>query len=103
MRYQAAVLAPVPRARHARRHSQRQRIAVRATGIRGFNGLIAPLEYPGHVEVRRVSNRGTLCLHSGQHLPSQALNGKHVAFEEVQDGLWNIVCYTTLLGRFDEH
>ncbi len=69
---------------------------------RPFPERIAPPEYPGHVEVRRVSNCGTFRLHSGQYFLSQALNGEHVAFEEVQDGIWNIVYYTKLLGRFDE-
>lgn len=53
--------------------------------------------------MRRVSNCGTFRLHSGQYFLSQALNGEYVAFEEVQDGIWNIIYYTTLLGRFDEH
>lgn len=69
---------------------------------RPFPERIAPPEYPGHVEVRRVSNAGTFRLHAGQYFLSQALNGEYVAFEEVQDGLWNIAYYTTLLGRFDE-
>lgn len=69
---------------------------------RPFPERIAPPEYPGHVEVRRISNCGTFRLHSGQYFLSQALNGESVAFEEVQDGIWNIVYYTTLLGRFDE-
>jgi len=73
-----------------------------APSPRSFPERIAPPEYPGHVEVRRVSNAGTFRLHSGQYFLSQALNGEDVAFEEVQDGLWNIVYYTTLLGRFDE-
>jgi hypothetical protein len=41
-------------------------------------------------------------LHSGQHFLSQALNGETIGLEEVQDGLWNLVYYETLLGRFDE-
>jgi transposase InsO family protein len=41
-------------------------------------------------------------LHSGQHFLSQALNDQYIGLEEVQDGLWNIVYYETLLGRFDE-
>lgn len=50
----------------------------------------------------RVSNCGTFRLHSGQYFLSQALNGEYVAFEEVQDGLCNMVSCTTLLGRFGE-
>ena len=33
---------------------------------------------------------------------SQALNDQYIGLEEVQDGLWNLVYYETLLGRFDE-
>jgi hypothetical protein len=54
------------------------------------------------VEVRRISNCGTFLLHSGQYFLSQARNGEYVGFDEVPDGVWNIVYYTTLLGRFDE-
>ena len=48
-----------------------------------------------------MSTAGTFRLHAGR-ATSQALNGEDVAFEEVEDGLWNVVYYTTLLGRFDE-
>lgn len=69
---------------------------------RAFPERITPPEYPGHTEVRRISSAGTFRLHAGQYFLSQALNGELVAFEEVDDGLWNILYYTTLLGRFDE-
>jgi putative transposase len=70
---------------------------------RPYPERIAPPEYPGHFEVRKVSGAGTFRLHSGQHFLSQALNHEYVGFEEIEDGLWNIVYYETLLGRFDEH
>jgi len=70
--------------------------------VRAYPEHIAPPEYPGHVEVRRISTAGTFRLHSGQYFLSQALNEECVGFEEVQDGIWNILYYTTLLGRFDE-
>jgi hypothetical protein len=54
------------------------------------------------VEVRRVSNAGCFRLHSGQHFLSQTLSGEDVGLEEVSDGLWNILYYDTLLGRFDD-
>ena len=69
---------------------------------RPYPERIAPPDYPGHFAVRRVSNAGTFRLHSGQHFLSQALNGESIGLEEVQDGLWNIIYYDTLLGRFDE-
>ncbi len=69
---------------------------------RRYPERIAPPDYPGHVEVRRVSNCGTFRLHSGQIFLSQALNGEDIGLEQVQDGVWNILYYDTLLGRFDE-
>jgi hypothetical protein len=33
---------------------------------------------------------------------SHALANEDIALEEIEDGLWNIVFYTTLLGRYDE-
>jgi transposase InsO family protein len=69
---------------------------------RPYPDRITPPAYPGHVEVRRVSNCGAFRLHSGQIFLSQALNGEDIGLEEVQDGIWNILYYDTLLGRFDE-
>ena len=71
--------------------------------VRPYRNRILPPEYPGHFEIRRVSNAGTFRLHSGQHFLSQALNGESIGLEEVYDGIWNILYYETLLGRFDEH
>src|ERR1035437_1934852 len=51
----------------------------------------ADLADPEHVEVRRISTAGTFRLHSGQYFLSQALNEEFVGFEEVQDGVWNIL------------
>ncbi len=53
--------------------------------------------------LRRSGSADTFRLHSGQHFLSQALNDDYIGLEEVEDGLWNIVYYETLLGRFDEH
>lgn len=69
---------------------------------RAYPERIEPPEYPKHVEIRRVSNAGCFRLHSGQYFLSQALNGDDIGLEEVKDGVWNILYYDTLLGRFDE-
>jgi hypothetical protein len=49
-----------------------------------------------------VSTAGTLRLHNGQQFSTQALNSKAIGLEEVQGGVWNVIYYETLLGRFDE-
>lgn len=63
---------------------------------------IAPPEYSGHLEVRRVSNCGTFRLNSRQPFLSNALADQHIGLEEINDGIWNIIYYKTLLGRIDE-
>ncbi len=72
------------------------------TSTRPFPSRITAPTYPGHFEVRRVSSAGTFRLHNGQQFLSQALNDEMIGLEEVQDGIWNVIYYETLLGRFDE-
>jgi transposase InsO family protein len=69
---------------------------------RSYPERIAPPEYPGHMEVRRVSAAGTFRLKAAQPFLSNALHDQHIGLEEIGDGVWNIVYYTTLLGRIDE-
>lgn len=69
---------------------------------RPYPRRITPPDYPGHLEKRRVSNAGVFRLKTSQHFLSNALKGQYIGLEEVDDGLWNIVYYDTLLGRLDE-
>lgn len=70
---------------------------------RPFPERIAPPEYPAHMEIRRVSTAGTFrFVPRQQPFLSHALSGQDIALEEVDDGIWNIVYYRTLLGRIDE-
>jgi len=69
---------------------------------RPYPERIAPPVYPGHLEVRRVSTAGTFRLHAHQPFLSQVLRGEDIGLEEVGDGIWNIVYYSTLLGKIDE-
>jgi len=70
--------------------------------IRRYPSSIRAPRYPAHFEQRRVSNAGCFRLHSGQQFLSQALNGDTIGLERIDDALWNIVYYDTLLGRYDE-
>lgn len=69
---------------------------------RPYPERIAPPEYPDHLEVRRVSTAGCFRLHHKQPFLTHALADQYVGLEPVDDGLWNIVYYRTLLGRIDE-
>lgn len=66
-----------------------------------YSGRLRKPEYPGHLEVRRVSASGTFRRLSGQYFLSNALKGEDVGLEEVDDGTWSIVYYNTILGRID--
>jgi transposase InsO family protein len=69
---------------------------------RDYPERITPPVYPAHVEIRRVSSAGTFRLHAQQPFLSQVLRGEDIGLEEVGDGIWNIVYYSTLLGKIDE-
>lgn len=63
--------------------------------------LAAP-EYPAHSEVRRVSAKGAVSLRGQFLFVSEVLAGEWLGLEEVDDRVWNVVYYQTLLGRIDE-
>lgn len=69
--------------------------------IRPLPTRLPPVEYPGHVEVRRVSCIGQVSWQGANLFLSLALVGEDVAFEEVDDGLWTIRLATIALGRYD--
>jgi hypothetical protein len=50
-----------------------------------------------------ASNAGEFIINGCHRFLSQALNGEHIGLEAIDDGIWNIIYYTTLLGRLDEH
>jgi putative transposase len=59
-------------------------------------------EYPGHLEIRRVSPIGQISWGGQLLFVSGALAGEDVAFEEVADGLWTVYFANVILGRLDE-
>jgi hypothetical protein len=63
---------------------------------------LPPVEYAGHLELRRTSSNGCISWNDRPLFVSEALAGEVVAFEEVDDGLWTLFFATTALGRFDE-
>lgn len=68
---------------------------------KAYSGRLRRPEYPGHFEVRKVSAAGTFRLRSGQYFLSNALKGEQIGLEEVDDDIWSIVYYNTVLGRID--
>lgn len=69
---------------------------------RSFPSRLAPVAYPGHFDIRRVSAIGQVAWRGHVWFLSGALAGEDVAFEEVDDGLWTVYFATVALGRLDE-
>ncbi len=66
-----------------------------------YTGRLQKPDYPGHFEVRKVSACGVFRLQSGQYFLSNALRDEYIGLEEVDDAIWDIVYYNTILGKID--
>lgn len=60
------------------------------------------LDYDGHLEVRRVASTGCVSWRNTVLFVATPLAGEHIAFEEIDTGLWTIWFATTALARYDE-
>ena len=60
------------------------------------------LDYPGHMEIRLVSSNGCVSWAGAPLFVASPLAGEHVAFEEIDDGLWTLHFATVALARYDE-
>jgi transposase InsO family protein len=69
---------------------------------RSYNDDPDPFEYPGHFEVRKVSNNGGIRWNFNWVNVSHVLGGEYVGLEEVDNYLWNVYLGPLWLGRFHE-
>jgi transposase InsO family protein len=69
---------------------------------RALPARLPALEYPGHLEIRRVSPIGQISWGGQLRFVSGALAGEEVALEEVDDGIWTLYFANVILGRLDE-
>lgn len=60
------------------------------------------LDYPGHMEVRRVSSIGQVSWRGRSFHLTEVLGGEDVAFEEIDDGVWMLHFAFLTVARFDE-
>lgn len=66
-----------------------------------YSGRLRRPEYPGHFEIRKISTFGAFRFHSKQIFLSNALVHDYIGLEEIDEGIWNIVYYNTVLGRLN--
>jgi putative transposase len=69
---------------------------------KAYPAKIAPVEYPDHYEVRRVTHCRCMKWH-GHWIPvSSALKHEYVGLEEIDDGLWAVYFSWKRIGFLDE-
>ena len=69
---------------------------------RALPARLPPLEYPGHLEVRRVSSTGAISWRGTPIFVTEVLGGEDVGLEEVADGCWTLSFASVILGRLDD-
>ena len=80
------------------------------TGHRARSGARRRVRTPNTAPIPTTRAHGDSPCQHGRHVPSaarqpflsHALGGEDIGLEEVGDGIWNIVYYSTLLGKIDE-
>ena len=84
----------------ARTSSQPDRLYT--TSARPLPTQLAPVHYPGHYEIRRVSAEGGISWHSRGLSVSTVLIGEDVGSNRSTMGIWDMHFGPVRLGRFDE-
>ena len=69
---------------------------------RPYPETLPPIEYAGHLEVRKVDHTGMIRWNNDRLFLSHTLEGEFVGLEEIDDGIWSLYYGPVLLARFDE-
>ena len=69
---------------------------------RPYPETLPPIEYAGHLEVRKVDHTGMIRWNNDRLFLSHTLEGEIVGLEEIDDGIWSLYYGPVLLARFDE-
>lgn len=90
---------------HERPHEalgQKRPATLYSPSPRPYPEKLPPIEYDGHLEVRKVDDRGTIKWKNEKLFLSHTLNGELVGLEEIDDGTWSLFYGPVLLARFEE-
>jgi putative transposase len=69
---------------------------------RSLPARLPPIEYPGHMEVRRVSTNGCVSWNNAPLFVATALAHEYIAFEEIDEAIWTVRFGTIAIARYDE-
>jgi len=81
---------------------QKRPVTLYMPSPRPYPESLPPIEYPGHLEIRKVDDRGAIRWKNEKLFLSHTLLGEMVGLEEVDDGVWSVYYSSMLLARFDE-
>jgi putative transposase len=90
---------------HERPHEtlgQKRPASLYTPSPRPYPESLPPIEYDGHLQVRKVDHRGTIKWRNEKLFLSHTLSGEIVGLEEIDDGAWSLYYGPVLLARFDE-
>ena len=69
---------------------------------RPYPESLPPIEYAGHLEIRKVEHNGMMRWKNDRIFTSKTLRGEYVGLEETDDGIWSLYYGPVLLARLDE-
>ena len=90
---------------HERPHEslgQKRPATIYRPSPRPYPETLPPIEYPGHLETRKIGHNGMMRWKDDRIFTSKTLAGEWVGLEEIDDGIWSVYYGPVLLARFDE-
>ena len=81
---------------------QKRPASVYRPSPRPYPEKLLPIEYAGHLQVRKVDAKGMIRWNNTRLFLSHTLEHEMVGLEEIDDGIWSLYYGPVLLARFDE-
>lgn len=69
--------------------------------LRPYPSSIPEPEYDGHMEIRKVRHTGEIRFKGNSLFLSEVFKGENIALEEVDEGIWSILFYNTMIAKLD--
>lgn len=80
--------------------AQREPAKLYVPSPRQLPSRLAAIDYPGHLEVRRVSDNGMVTFEGRYFWLTKALSGEDVSFEETDESVWTVSFGPLTLGTY---
>ena len=81
---------------------QKRPASIYRASYRRYPESLPAIEYPGHLEKRKVGHNGMMRWKNDRIFTSKTLTGEWVGLEETDDGIWSLYYGPVLIARLDE-